>query len=446
MNWRDKMKFSIITLGCKVNLYETEALISHLSQKGWVYVEHDSNETPDVCIVNTCTVTATSDQKSRQMLRQLHRKYPSCILVAMGCYVQTHIQDVENLADILIGTKDKSKICELVEAYIERKQAIHHVFEIANYTIYDEMKLNYRSTHTRGFVKIQDGCENFCSYCLIPYARGKIKSRLPENVIHEINVLVQSNTKEVIISGINTGTYGQDLGYINLAGLIERIMNETSLWRLRLSSIELMEISDQLLATMKKYKDRIAMHLHIPLQGGSDTVLARMKRKYTTFEYANVIQKIRQMFPNIAITTDCLAGFVGETEEEFKETLNFIQNMEFASMHIFPYSRRKGTVADEMSGHLDGGCIKERARKMIEIATNMKENYQRKFIGQTIDVLVEQKKGDYWMGHTSNYLEIYFQTETEELENTIQICTIQSLKKGKLYGTIKKEESYAYIS
>lgn len=440
------MKFLTITLGCKVNLYETEALIFHLTQKGWIYLNDNSHEIPDVCIVNTCTVTATSDQKSRQMLRQLRRNYPNCILVAMGCFVQTHIQDVESLADILIGTKDKSRVCELVEDYIEKKRAIHHVFDISNYTIYDEMKLGHLSTHTRGFVKIQDGCENFCSYCLIPYARGKIKSRIPENVIDEINQLIQSNTKEVIISGINTGTYGQDLGNINLAGLIERIMNETSLWRLRLSSIELMEISDQLLATIKKYKERIAMHLHIPLQGGSDSVLARMKRKYTTSEYAHIIQKIRDIFPDIAITTDCLAGFVGETEEEFKETLNFIQEIEFANMHVFPYSRRKGTIADGISGHLESGCIKERARKMIEIAGNMKENYQKKFVGQTFELLVEQKKGDYWIGHTSNYLEIYFQTEIKGLENTIQICTIQSLKKGKLYGTIKKEEQNAYIS
>lgn len=440
------MKFSTITLGCKVNLYEIEALISHLTQKGWVYLNDNNYEVPDVCIVNTCTVTATSDQKSRQMLRQLRRNYPSSILVAMGCFVQTQTKDVENLADILIGTKDKSKVFELVEDYIKNRCSIYHVFDISNYIAYDEMKLNHLSTHTRGFVKIQDGCENFCSYCLIPYARGKIKSRLPENVIDEINKLIQLNTKEVIISGINTGTYGQDLGNINLAGLIDRIMNETPLWRLRLSSIELMEISDQLLATIERYKERIAMHLHIPLQGGSDTVLKRMKRKYTTADYAHMIQKIRSMFPNIAITTDCLAGFVGETEEEFKETLNFIQDIGFASMHVFPYSRRKGTVADEMIGHLDSGCIKERARKMIEIAAIMRENYQRQFIGESFDLLVEQRKGDYWVGHTSNYLEIYFQAETEKLENTIQICTIQSLKKGKLYGTIKKEEKNEYIS
>lgn len=446
MSWRDKMKFLTITLGCKVNLYETEALASNLIQKGWMYINDDKQEVPDVCIVNTCTVTATSDQKSRQMLRQLRRNYPNCILVAMGCFVQTHTKDALNLADILIGTKDKSKVFELVEAYIRMKQPIQHVFDISNYTAYDEMKLNRLSTHTRGFVKIQDGCENFCSYCLIPYARGKIKSRSPKNIIDEINLLVESNTKEVIISGINTGTYGQDLGNIDLAGLIEKIMNETTLWRLRLSSIELMEISDSLLATIDKYKERIAMHLHIPLQGGSDTVLARMKRKYTTTDYDSVIQKIRHLFPNIAITTDCLAGFVGETEEEFNETLNFIQHIGFASMHIFPYSRRQGTLADEMIGHLDSGCIKQRARRMIEVASVMKDDYQRQFLGDTFELLVEQKKGNYWIGHTSNYLEVYFESPVEQLENTIQICTIQSLKKGKLYGTIEEGASYAHIS
>lgn len=205
------------------------------------------------------------------------------------------------------------------------------------------MKLSKLTTHTRGFVKIQDGCENFCSYCLIPYARGKIKSRKPEDVIAEIEQLVMFGTKEVIIAGINTGTYGKDLGNINLAKLIELIMTKTNLWRLRLSSIELMEVSDELLAIMKKYQYRIANHLHIPLQGGNDQTLVRMRRKYLTSDYRNLIVKIRNNFPNIAITTDCLAGFVGETEDEFKDSLAFIKEMNFANMHIFPYSRRKGT-------------------------------------------------------------------------------------------------------
>ena len=423
------MKFTTITLGCKVNLYETESLTSYLEDKGWEY----SNENVDVCIINTCTVTATSDQKSRQMIRQARRNHPNAIIVAMGCFVQTHETSAYEIADIIVGTKNRLQIYDLVNEYIETKKQINHVFDIDTYTSYDEMKLNRLSQHTRGFIKIQDGCENFCSYCLIPYARGKIKSRDPKNVIDEINSLVKLGTKEIIIAGINTGTYGQDLGNINLAKLIEMIMENTSLYRLRLSSIELMEVSDELLNVMKKYENRIANHLHIPLQGGCDNTLSRMKRKYNTNEYENLINKIRTIFPNIAITTDCLCGFVGETEDDFNDSIEFIKKIKFASMHVFPYSRRKGTVADEMSGHLDGGLIKERARIMIDVASTMKKEYEEKFINYEFEVLFEQKKGNTWIGHTTNYLEVYLESE-EDLTNEIKLCKIVKMKNNKLFA------------
>lgn len=433
------MRFSTITLGCKVNLYETESLISLLLEKGWEYQPED--KIADVYIINTCTVTSTSDQKSRQMIRQARRNNPEAIIVAMGCFVQTHIEHASELADIIIGTKDKYRVYELVEEYLVMKEKINHVFDIAEYTSYDEMKLERLTTHTRGFVKIQDGCENFCSYCLIPYARGKIKSRNPNHIINEINRLIELGTKEIIISGINTGTYGQDLGNINLANLIEKIMNETSLWRLRLSSIELMEVTDELLMVLQKYSSRIAHHLHIPLQGGSDGVLIRMKRKYLTKDYFNLIYKIRSIFPDMAITTDCLAGFVGETEEEFEETKHFIKKIQFSNMHIFPYSRRKGTVADQMDGHLSPTVIKNRAKEMICIAKKMKEEYEKRFIDKEFDILLERKKGDYWIGHTTNYLEIYCKTNQINLENTIKKCQIVETKNGILYGRIKEDEN-----
>lgn len=428
------MRFSTITLGCKVNLYETESLISNLIEHGWEYVKE--NNDADVYIINTCTVTSTSDQKSRQMIRQARRKNPQCIIVAMGCFVQTHKEDALEIADIVIGTKDKLKVYDLVTQFLEEKERINHVFDIEFFSSYDEMKLERLTMHTRGFVKIQDGCENFCSYCLIPYARGKIKSRHPESVIEEIKKLIQLGTKEIIISGINTGTYGQDLGNITLAKLIERIMEETTLWRLRLSSIELMEVTDELLDVIKRYKNRIANHLHIPLQGGCDGVLKRMKRKYSTDDYANLIDKIRSVCPDIAITTDCLAGFVGETEEEFKETLSFIQRMGFASMHIFPYSRRKGTAADKMEGHLNPLIIKKRAQQMICVAEELKEKYENQFVGRTLDVLIERKKGVYYVGHTSNYLEVYVLSSALNLDNKVIECKINERKQKILYGEI----------
>ncbi len=422
------MKFTTVTLGCKVNLYETEALTSFLENKGWNYV----NENADVCIVNTCTVTSTSDQKSRQMIRQTKRNNPNAIIVCMGCFVQTHDKDASELADIVIGTKDRLAVYNLVNEYIESKKQINHIFDIDCFTEYEEMKLDKLSNHTRGFIKIQDGCENFCSYCLIPFARGKIKSRNADSIINEINTLVKLGTKEIIIAGINTGTYGQDLGTINLAKLIERIMKETDLYRLRMSSIELMEVTDELLSVIKKYSSRIANHLHIPLQGGCDNTLKRMKRKYDTDEYYNKINRIRNVFPDIAITTDCLAGFVGETEDDFNDAIKFIQKVNFASMHIFPYSRRKGTHADSLEGHLNPGLIKERARTMIKVASIMKKKYEEQFIGKTMDVLFEQEKNGIWSGHTSNYLEVYLES-SEDLTNVIKTCLIEKIKNGKLY-------------
>lgn len=424
------MKFKIVSLGCKVNSYECEALINDLTLKGWELTKKDEC---DVVIINTCTVTQTSDSKSRQMIRSLKRKNPNAIVVAMGCYVQLNPEEAGSIADIVIGTNGRAKIYDLVNSYINTRKEINEVTNIMEVTDYEELKVNAVMTHTRGFVKIQDGCENYCSYCAIPYSRGKIRSRLPENVIEEINRLVNSGTNEVIISGINTGTYGKDLGTINLAQLIEKIMEETKLYRLRLSSIEMMEVTDELLDVIEKYKDRFANHLHIPLQGGCDSVLTRMNRKYLTDGYRKLIYNIRKRFKDIAITTDLLAGFVGETEEEFKDTCSFIKEMQFSDMHIFPYSRRKGTKADEMKGHLIPQVINERAHILLDIKNEMKEKYEAKFIGQTFDVITEQVKGDYFTSHSSNYLEILIPKYGLK-DNMIKKIKIVEINNGNIIG------------
>lgn len=424
------MKFKIVSLGCKVNSYECEALINDLTLKGWELTKKDEC---DVVIINTCTVTQTSDSKSRQMIRSLKRKNPNAIVVAMGCYVQLNPEEAGSIADIVIGTNGRARIYDLVNSYINTRKEINEVTNIMEVTDYEELKVNAVMTHTRGFVKIQDGCENYCSYCAIPYSRGKIRSRLPENVIEEINRLVNSGTNEVIISGINTGTYGKDLGTINLAQLIEKIMEETKLYRLRLSSIEMMEVTDELLDVIEKYKDRFANHLHIPLQGGCDSVLTRMNRKYLTDGYRKLIYNIRKRFKDIAITTDLLAGFVGETEEEFKDTCSFIKEMQFSDMHIFPYSRRKGTKADEMKGHLNPQVINERAHILLYIKNEMKEKYEAKFIGQTFDVITEQVKGDYFTSHSSNYLEILIPKHGLK-DNMIKKIKIVEINNGNIIG------------
>lgn len=426
------MKFNIITLGCKVNSYESEAVLNDLISHGWEYSKEDD---VDVIVINTCTVTSTSDQKSKQTIRSAKRKNPNAIIVAMGCFVQTSSEVASEIADVIIGTHNRSKIYEIVNSYIESKNEINNlVTNIMEVDCYEELKVSSIMTHTRGFIKIQDGCENYCSYCAIPYARGKIRSRIPSNVIDEVNRLINSGTKEIIISGINTGTYGKDLGYITLAGLIEKIMLETSIYRLRISSIELMEVSDELLDVIYKYKDRIAHHLHIPLQGGSDTVLKRMNRKYLTNEYYNLINKVRSKFPKIAITTDLLAGFVGETIDEFNECLEFIKKINFSGMHIFPYSRRKNTVADNMEGHLDPKVKNERAHILQSVASKMKQEYEEEFIGSTFDIITEQVKNGYFVGHTSNYLEVYVKNRDGLTDNMIINVKIEKIENGKLIG------------
>lgn len=432
------MKFKVVTLGCKVNSYESEAVINDLINKGYTY---SPNGDVDVIIINTCTVTQTSDQKSRQTIRREKTKNPNAIVVAMGCYAQLSSVDASSIADIVIGTHNRSKIAEIIDSYVNSKLEINNlVTNIFDVTCYEELKVSSLLTHTRGFIKIQDGCENYCSYCAIPFSRGKIRSRKVSDVIDEINRLTNSGTKEIIISGINTGTYGKDLGNITLAGLIERIMEETTLYRLRVSSIELMEVSDELIDVFSKYPNRIAHHFHIPLQGGSDSVLKRMNRKYLTGDYLSMINKIRERFPDVAITTDLLAGFVGETSEEFEECVEFIQKIGFSGMHIFPYSRRKNTAADNMSGHLDPKIKNERTHILLDIANKMKNEYEQKFIGKTFDIITEQVKNGYYIGHTSNYLEVYVKDDGTFKDNMIVNVKIVKIDNNKIYA-IKEDNN-----
>ncbi len=427
------MKFYITTLGCKVNIYESEAVSCDLKKRGWVF----SEENPDVIIINTCTVTSMSDAKSRKIIRQLVRDYPSAICVVMGCYSQLYSEEARQIdgVDILIGTNNRKYIYELIEEFKMTNKQINKVVDAKEYCSFEDLTLDELSIHTRGFVKVQDGCENFCSYCAIPFSRGPIKSRPIDSIITEISALVKKGVKEVVIAGINTGTYGKDLGNYSLTNLIEEIMIKVpNLYRLRLSSIELMEITDDLLNVFKKYQKRIAQHLHIPIQSASDKTLIRMNRKYLMKDYFKKIEKIRKLFPEIAITTDCLAGFVGETEEEFNETYNNLKTIEFADGHIFPYSRRPNTKADSMENHLDPSIIKMRAHKLQTLTKELKLKYYDKFLGRTCEVLVEQIKKGYWYGHTTNYLEVKIKDEGVNLTNEILNVKLMKIHNGVILG------------
>ncbi len=427
------MKFQIFSLGCKVNIYESEAVSYDLIQKGFEKCESN----PDVIIINTCTVTSQSDAKSRKLIRSKKEENPNAIIVVMGCYSQLDPDTISSklAADIVIGTNNRSKIYDLIMEYINTKTKINKVEDSKNYKVFEELCLNKLSLHTRGFIKIQDGCENFCSYCAIPYSRGPIKSRKPESVINEVSSLVESGVKEIILSGINTGTYGKDLGEINLAKLIEMIIIKVpNLYRLRLSSIELMEINDELLDVISKYPTKIANHLHIPLQSGSNGVLKRMERKYSMKEYFEKIDTIKSRFNDIAITTDCLAGFVGETEDEFEETCESFRKIGFAEAHIFPYSIRPNTKAYSMPNHLKPEIIKVRAHKLQTLAKELSIQYKNKFIGKTIPVLFEQLKKGYWYGHTSNYLEVKIKDENIDLTNQIINVKLEKLDNDVIIG------------
>lgn len=429
----NNIKFNITTLGCKVNSYESEALINYLVNKGWIY---ESSNLVDVSIINTCTVTSMSDQKSRQAIRNARKKNPNAIIVAMGCYTQLSSEEASKIADIVIGTNNRLMVYDLVMDFIYNKEKKNIVDDIFKVTCFEELKVNMLKTHTRGFVKIQEGCENYCSYCAIPYSRGKIRSRNPLFIIDEINSLVANGTKEIIISGINTGAYGKDLDDMNLAKLIKLIMEKTNVYRLRISSIELMEISYELLLVIKKYENRIAKHFHIPAQGGCDSVLERMHRKYNTKQYIEKVECIKELFENVAITTDFLAGFVGETIEEFEEAKKFILNIGYSDMHIFPYSRRKGTEADLMEGHLNPIIQKERAKELLDLASKLKYSYESKFIDKEVEVLVENKKNGYWRGYTTNYLDVHFLSD-ENLENELVNVKIIKIENNIIYGIRK---------
>lgn len=393
------MKVGIYTLGCKVNSYESEYVMSLFKDKGYTISNFD--DVCDIYVINTCTVTNQSDSKSRKIINQAIRKNPDACVVAMGCYIEANKDTSIDGVDILIGNKDKSKIVDLIEKYFLTKNTINNTYDDLG-SIFEDMEIKTFDGRTRAFVKIQDGCENFCSYCIIPYVRGKCRSKSKEKVIEEINNLVNNGYKEIVLTGIHTGNYGRDLG-INFYDLLKEIVDIEGLYRLRISSIEITELTDEILELIKKY-DVIVDHLHVPLQSGSDTILKLMNRKYDTNYFKNKIEDIRKIRPNISISTDVIAGFPGETEELFNETYEFCKEIKFSKIHVFPYSIRKNTPASKFPNQVDGSVKKERARKLITLSTELEKEYMSKFLNKNVDVLIEQYKNGYSYGHTSNYL------------------------------------------
>lgn len=393
------MKVKAVTLGCKVNAYESEYILSSFKDRGYEI----TNDIADIYIVNTCSVTNTSDAKSRKVINRLIRENPNSIIVVMGCMIEAN-KDMEIPGvSLIIGNKDKNKVVDLVEAYLKDKQVRKILYDNFDDT-FEDMFITNMTSHTRAFVKIQDGCENFCSYCIIPYTRGKQRSKDPDLVIKEIETLVSNGYKEIVLTGIHTGHYGSDL-QTTFPDLLKRIVKINGLERLRISSIEITELNDEFFEVLKA-NPIIVSHLHIPLQAGSDTVLQAMNRKYLTNYFENKVKKIREIRPDISLTTDVIVGFPGETEEEFQETLDFVSKIKFTKVHVFPYSRRKGTKADTMPNQIPENIKKERVKRLIDLSNKLEKEYLDLFLNKEIEVLIEEEYPDYSLGHTGNYLKV----------------------------------------
>lgn len=409
------MKISYYSLGCKVNLYETESILNQFLDNGFELGKF--NEVCDIYLINTCSITEVSDAKSRKIIRQAVKQNKNAVIAVMGCYAQLKPEDILKIdgVDVLIGTTNRHKMYDLIIEALDKKVKFNCVTEVLNQKQYEEIKLQKINDKTRGFVKIEDGCDNYCSYCTIPYARGHVRSRLKNDIIEEIQILSNQGIKEIVLTGINTGHYGKDLSEYDFSDLLNDIcVNVSNLGKLRISSIEMTEITVKLLETIKNHQKHFCNHLHVPLQGGCDNTLKRMHRKYNTSEFYDKLTLIRSYFPDINITTDVMVGFSGETDKDFNDSLSFIESLKFGEMHVFPYSRRPRTVAYNYPNIIDPVIKKERVDQLLQLNKTLALQYRSNYLNKVVSVLVEKEKNGYLFGHTSNYLEVAFKGNAKE--------------------------------
>lgn len=418
------MTILISFLGCKVNSYEVEAVAETFLKNGFSFFDEKKDDSPTVIILNTCAVTKTSVTKDKKEIKQLRKKYPTSCLVVMGCYAQFGYKEIEEKygADIVLGTSNREKIFELVTQFLKdhKKIALHD--QNSNIKKYERLFLTSSYLTTRAYVKIQDGCNNFCSYCLIPYVRGRSRSRDKDDILLEIKNLINNGIKEVVLTGIDMSSYGLDRNDdVNFSDLIELILiNLPNLYRLRISSLEESQIDDKFMMLLSKYKN-LANHLHIPLQSGSEKVVKRMNRKYNLLSFEEKINRIRSIRPDISITTDVIVGFPGENEEDFMDTYNFCKKVNFSKIHVFPYSEREGTVATKLDNKVSPTIKKERVQRLLDLSKNLEENYISKFLNKDIEFLFEDfiAQRQSYRGHSSNYLECEFASQ-EDLTNKVK--------------------------
>ncbi len=440
---QDPGKAALMTLGCKVNQYETEAMEELLCAAGYDIV--DFRERADVYIINTCSVTNMADRKSRQMINRARKMNPEAVVVAAGCYVQASREDLDRqgIADILIGNNRKKDIVRILEDYFRDRKKLTELVDLSRDPCYEDLSIQRTDGHTRAYVKIQDGCSQFCSYCIIPYTRGRIRSKEPGAVVEEIRTLAGRGYKEVVLTGIHLSSYGKDLGCTDLLKLICLVNEIEGIERIRLGSLEPRIITDQFVRGLLACR-KVCPHFHLSLQSGCDETLKRMNRHYTTAGYREAVDLLRRYYDNPALTTDVIVGFAGETEEEFQKTKEFLKEIRLYEMHIFKYSVRKGTRAEKMPGHVPEAVKNRRSAELLAIAADLKKNYIEGFSGSRQRVLIEDEMTfegrTYLQGYTDRYVRIavkYDEKDTIPRQNDIVVVNVEGiLDKNNLFGQV----------
>ena len=437
-----------VTLGCKVNQYETNAMAQKFLEKGYQIIEEITSENedikPDICIINTCTVTNMSDRKSRQMLRRMKEKNPETIVVAVGCYAQVAKEELAKIPeiDLVLGNNEKVEVVKHVEEYINNNINNVELDDVMYSKEFSDFGDVTYTEKTRAVIKIQDGCDRFCSYCIIPYARGRVRSRKPESIISEITQIASKGIKEVVITGIHIASYGKDfamskdseLANYRLIDLLEEINEIQGIQRIRLGSIEPLLITEEFVERLKKL-EKICHHFHLSLQSGCDETLKRMNRRYTTEQFKEIVRLLRNAYKDVNLTTDIIVGFPGETDEEFNKTYQFLKEIKFYKMHVFKYSPRKGTKAAVMPNQISGDIKEKRSRELIELSNENELEYNQKYIVKEVEVLFEEEKEKIYKGHTQNYILVYCQTD-KKIDNKIEKVICKKAEQDHILGEV----------
>ncbi|PTL40554.1 tRNA (N(6)-L-threonylcarbamoyladenosine(37)-C(2))-methylthiotransferase MtaB [Alkalicoccus saliphilus] len=439
-------KVAFHTLGCKVNHYETEAIWQLFQKENYEKVEFD--QTADVYVINTCTVTNTGDKKSRQVIRRAVRRNPDAVICVTGCYAQTSPAEVMAVpgVDIVVGTQDRHKMIPYIEQFQQEREPINGVGNIMKTRVYEELDVPSFTDRTRASLKIQEGCNNFCTFCIIPWARGLLRSRDPEEVLKQARQLVEAGYKEIVLTGIHTGGYGEDMKDYNLARLLKELENVEGLKRIRISSIEGSQITDEVIQAIDA-SDKIVRHLHVPMQSGSDTVLKRMRRKYTMEFYKERVDRLKEALPGLAVTSDVIVGFPGETDEEFQETYDAVRDIGFSELHVFPYSKRTGTPAARMTDQVDDDRKHARVRSLIELCNQQAKEYASLFEGEVLEMIPEEadkENSSLLTGYTDNYMKVKVELPEQYIG---EIVKVKITKAGYPFNEgifVKKENETAF--